>query len=53
MEPSVIRSVLSDDGVVITDQDKIIELLEKHLCKVFKGSMDSTSECCISLILAG
>ena len=40
IEPSVIRSELSDDGVVVTDQDKIIELLEKHLCKVFKGSME-------------
>ena len=40
IEPSVIRSVLSEDGVLVTDQDRIIEMVEKHLCKVFKGSME-------------
>ena len=40
IEPSSIRSVLTENGVVVTDQDKIIELVEKHLCKVFKGSME-------------
>ena len=40
VEPSVIRSVLSDDGVLKTDFDDIRDEVEKHLCRVFKGSME-------------
>ena len=40
VEPSTIRSVLSNDGVLKTDPNDISHEIEKHLCSTFKGSME-------------
>ena len=40
LQSSEIRSVLSSDGVLKTGFDDIRQEAEKHLCSVFKGSME-------------
>ena len=40
VQPSIIRTVLSNDGVLKTDPNDISREIEKHLCSTFKGSME-------------